>query len=75
MSHQKCSIKKDVLKNFAIFTRASMLESLFNKVAGSKACSFIKKRHQHMCFLVNTAKLLRTPILKNLCERLLLRSI
>ena len=24
-----------------------VLESLFNKVAGLKACNFIKKRHQH----------------------------
>ena len=27
-----------------------------------------------MCFLVNIAKFLRTPILKNICERLLLYS-
>ena len=41
-----------------------MLESLFNKVAGLKACIFIKKRLQHRCFPVNIAKFLRTPILK-----------
>ena len=27
-----------------------MLESLFNKYAGLKACNFIKKRLQHRCF-------------------------
>ena len=34
--------------------------------------TFITKRLQHWCFPVNIAKFLRTPILKNICERLLL---
>ena len=51
-----------------------MLESLFNKVAGLKVCNFIKTGHEHRCFPVNIVKLLRTPILENFCERLLLRS-
>ena len=38
-----------------------------------KLCNFVKKRLQHSCFLVNIAKFLRTPILKNFCERLLLK--
>ena len=46
-----------------------MLESPFNKVAGLKACSFIKMRLQHKCFPVNTAKFLRTAILKKIRER------
>ena len=34
-SHRRCSIKKDVLKNFAKFTRKHLRQSLFfNKVAG-----------------------------------------
>ena len=37
-----------------------------------QARNFIKKRLQHKCFLVNIAKFLSTPILKNICERLLL---
>ena len=49
-----------------------MLESYFNKVAGLKACNFIKKRLQHRCFSVNTVKFFRAPILKNICKRLLL---
>ena len=49
-----------------------MLKSLFNKVAGPEACNFIKKKLQHRCFSVKFAKFLRTPILKNICERLLL---
>ena len=47
-----------------------VLESLFHKVPVPKACNFVKKRLQHMCFPVD--KFLRTPILKNICVRLLL---
>ena len=43
-------MKKDVLKNFAIPQEPPVLEFLFNKVARLKACNFIKKRPQHMCF-------------------------
>ena len=50
-----------------------MLKPLFNKVADFQACNFIKKRLQHWCFPVNIAKILRTAILKNICERLLLK--
>ena len=34
--------------------------------------NFIKKRLPHMCFPVKFRNFLRTPILKNICERLLL---
>ena len=71
-SHQRCFIKKAILKNFAIFTRTPMLESLFNKAADLQICNFIKKRFQHRCFPVIIEKFLRIPILKNICERLLL---
>ena len=33
-------------------------------------CNFIKKRLQHGCCLVNIAKFLKTPILKNISKRL-----
>ena len=74
-SHYRCSIKKAVLKNFVIFTGKHMCwsEYLFNKVAGLKACNFIKERLQDRCFPMNIANFLRTPILKNIYERLLLR--
>ena len=42
-----------------------MLDSLFNKVSGLKACNFIKKRLQRKCFSVNIAKFLRTAFLQN----------
>ena len=42
-SHQRCSVKKSVLKNFAKFTGKHLRQSLFfNKVADA-ACNFIKK--------------------------------
>ena len=37
--------------------------------------SRFKKRLQHRCFPVNHLKSLRTPILKNICERLLLKQL
>ena len=38
-------------------------------------CSFVKKRLQHRHFVMNIAKLSKTTVLKNKCERLLLWSI
>ena len=49
-----------------------VLESLVKKVAGLKACNFIKKRHQNRCFPVNIAKFLLLLIPKIICEWLLL---
>ena len=54
-SQRRYFMKKAVLKHFAIFT------------GKLQTCNFIKKRLQHRCFLVNVAKFLRTPILKNFC--------
>ena len=51
-----------------------MLEPLYNDAAGLKACNFVKNRLQHRCFSVNIVKSLRTTILKNSCERLLLQN-
>ena len=68
--------KKDVLKNFTIFTWKHFSWSFFwKKFACLKACNFIKKRLRYMCFPVNTAQFLRTPILKNTYERLLLKQL
>ena len=64
-SNRRYSIKKTVLKNFAIFTGRHLCWSLFL----IKLMDF-----RHRCFPVNIAKFLRTPILKNICEWLLLRS-
>ena len=51
----ECSVKKAVRKNFVIFTGKSL-----------HVCNFIKKRPQHRCFPVINAKILRTPILKDM---------
>ena len=60
----------DVYENIRMET--SVLESLFNKAAGLQVCKLIKKRPQHRYFPAIIAKFLRRPILKNICERLLL---
>ena len=53
--------KKVVLKNFKNFTGKHLCR-----------CPFNKKRLQHRFFPVKFARFLRTPIFKNICERLLL---
>ena len=70
-SHPRGSIKScsEKFRNFHRKTPA--LESLF------KSCRILGlqlywKRLQHRCFPVNIAKFLRTPILKNIYQRLLL---
>ena len=45
--------------------KTPLLESLFNYVAGLKACHFIKKRLQRRCFPVFIAKFLRIAFLPN----------
>ena len=66
-SHRMCSIKKAVLKNFAIFTGKHLCQSLFfNKVAGLKETPIQVFPHEY-------CEILRISILKNICEHLLLR--
>ena len=46
-----------VFKNFANINRkTTVLESLFDTIAGFQVCNFIKKRFLHMCFPVNIVK-------------------
>ena len=67
-SHQRCSMKKGVLRNFTKFTGKHLCRSLFfNKVA-----TLLKKRLWHRCFPVNFAKFFRTPFLQNASGWLLL---
>ena len=62
-SQQRCSMRKDVLRNFAKFTGEHLCQRLFlNKVAGLRPAILIKKRLWHRCFPVNFAKFLRTPL-------------
>ena len=70
-NHQRCSIKKAILKHFVILTGKHLCWGLFfNKVASHQACNLIKKRLQHRYFPVNIGKCIRIPILKHICKRL-----
>ena len=71
-SHRTCSIKKGDLRNFAKFTGKHLCQSpFFNKVAGLRPATLLKKRLWHRCFTLNFAKFLRTPSLQNTSGRLL----
>ena len=72
-SHQRCSISKDVLRNLTKFIGKHIcLSPFFNKVAGLRPSTLLKKMLWHMCFPVNFVKLLRKPFLQNTSRRLLL---
>ena len=74
-SHWRYSVRKDVLKIFAKFTEKHLCRSpFFNKVAGLKPATLLKKRLWHLCFPVNLAKFLRTSFLQNTSGRLLLEN-
>ena len=65
--------KKSVLRNIAKFTGKYLCQSLFfNKVAGLRPVTLLKKRLWHRYFPVNFAKFLRTSFLQNTSGRLLL---
>ena len=56
--------KKGDLRNFVKFTGKHLCQSLFfNKVAGLRPATLLKKRLWHRCFPVNFAKFLRIPFL------------
>ena len=73
-SHQRCSIEKSALKNFAKFTGKYLCQSLFfNKVAGLKPATFLKERLWHRYFPVNFKKFLITLFLQNIRGWLILK--
>ena len=72
-SHWRCSMINSIFKNSVIFTGSHLFWSLF--LIKLKAFRSAKKRHQHLCFPVNILKFLKTPILKNICEKLLLMQL
>ena len=72
-SHQRCSIKKGVLGSFVKLSGKHLCQGLFfNKVAGLRSATLLKKRLGHRCFPVNFTKFLRIPFLQNTSGRLLL---
>ena len=63
-SHMKVFCKTGVLRYFAKFTGKHLCQGLFfNKVAGLRAATLLKKRQQHRCFPLNFTKFLRAPFL------------
>ena len=72
-SHQTCSVKRSFLRNFVKFTGKHLCQSLFfNKVAGLRPTTLLRKRFWHRCFPVNFAKFLRAPFLQNSPGQMLL---
>ena len=70
----RCSTEKPVLKkNRNIHRETPVPESTFNEVAGLRASNF-NKELQHRCFPENFVKSFKTPVLKNICKRLLLHT-
>ena len=63
-SHRRCSVKKIILKIYKI-SRENIWVVL----------NLIKKRLRHRCLPVKFTKFLITPILKNICEGLLLTKL
>ena len=69
-SHQRCSVRKGVLRIFTKFTGKHLCQSFFfNKVGGLRPATLLKKRPWHRCFAVNFAKFLRAPFLQNTSRR------
>ena len=59
-SHRRCSVKKGVLRNFAKFTEKHLCQRVFfNKVAGRRPGTLLRKTLWRRCFPVNFAKFLR----------------
>ena len=72
-THHKCSIKRAVLKNFAKFIGKHLSHSLFfNKIAGPRSATLLKKRLWQRCFTLNFAKFLETSFLQRTSGQLLL---
>ena len=64
------------LRNFAKLTGKHLCQSLFfNKVAGLRPATLLKKRLWHRCFPVNFAKFLRIPFLTEYIWWLLLKIV
>ena len=54
--------RKGILRNFEKFTGKHLCQSLlFNKIAGLRTVTLLKKRFWYRCFPVNFSKFLKTP--------------
>ena len=67
--------RKGVLRNFEKFTGKHLCQSLlFNKVAGLRTVTLLKKRFWCRCFPVNFLKFLKTPSITEHLRWLLLKA-
>ena len=71
-SYQRCFVKKNVLKNFVNLSEKHLCWSLFLIKLQALRPRNLFKRLQHRCFPGKFVKFLRTFMLKNICQRLLL---
>ena len=61
-----CSIQKAVLKNFAIFTKKQLWQSIFfNKVTDHQVCNFILKRDPNAVVYCEIFEIPRIPFPQN----------
>ena len=66
---------KGVLRSFEKFTGKHLRQSLlFNKVAGLRTVTLLKKRFWYRCFPVNFSKFLKTPSITEHLRWLLLKT-
>ena len=63
LSKKRCFLKSENSQKYACVGVSFLIKSIL-----------LNKRLRHRCFPMNFGKFLRTPILKNICERLLLYS-
>ena len=62
LQQSEAVVRKCFLKNFTEFTETHLCQSLFfNKVAGLRPATLLRKRLWHRCFSVNFVKFLRAP--------------
>ena len=75
-SHWKRSVKTGALKNFAIYKRKDLGQSLFSiKLLTFMSVTLLKGVSSTGVLLEILRKFFRTPIFKNICERLLLKRL
>ena len=67
-SHRRCSVRKDVLRNFVKFTGKHLCQNMFfNKVAGLRPATLLEKRltqvfYCEFCEIVKNAFFYRPPL-------------
>ena len=74
-SRQEVFYRKGVFRNFEKFTGKHLCENLlFNKVAGLRTVTLLKKRFQYKCFSVYCSKFLKAPSITEHLRWLLLKT-